>query len=103
MALFEEVIDDVGYALGVVQLGGMPPSAKAWKGIGPGVFEIVQPWIGNTYRALFTVRFSKAVYVLHVFQKKSPSGKRTARPDVQLIASRLTAAEEHYEAQYGKD
>src|SRR6266581_4714158 len=86
----EQVVDDVGFALGVVQYGGHPPSAKPWKGLGPGVFEIVENDGSGTYRAVYTVRFRKAVYVLHAFQKKSPSGIRTARTDVKLVATRLS-------------
>jgi phage-related protein len=91
----------VGYALGVVQFGGAPPNAKPWKGEGPGVFEIVEDYRGDTYRALYTVRFAKAVYVLHCFQKKSPSGVRTARDDVRLVHDRLRAAQADYEVRYG--
>ncbi len=61
----EPVVDEFGYALGVVQLGGMPPAAKAWKGEGPGVFELVEDHRGDTWRVAYTVRFEKAVYVLH--------------------------------------
>ncbi|MHB1592047.1 MAG: type II toxin-antitoxin system RelE/ParE family toxin [Sulfuricella sp.] len=98
-----EAMDDFGYALGVVQLGGTPPSAKPWKGEGPGVFEIVEDHRGDTYRVAYTVRFAKAVYVLHCFQKKSPSGIRTANNDVELIHERLKTAHADYEARYGKD
>ena len=98
-----EVADDFGYALGVVQMGGTPPSAKPWKGIGPGVFEIVGDHRGDTYRVAYTVRFAKAVYVLHCFQKKSPSGIRTSKNDVELISQRLKMAQADYEVRYGKD
>ena len=84
-----DVIDDMGYALGVVQLGGTPPSSKTWKGEGPGVCEIVEDGRGDTFRAAYAIRFKKAVYVLHCFQKKSPSGKRTAGTDIALIHERL--------------
>jgi phage-related protein len=76
-------------------------SAKPWKGEGPGVFEIVEDHRGDTYRAAYTVRFTEAVYVLHCFQKKSPSGIRTAKPDRQRIHDRLKAAAEDYEVRYG--
>ena len=99
----EKVVDDVGYALGAVQLGANPASAKIWKGLGPGVFEIVEDHRSGTYRAVYTVRFRKAVYVLHAFQKKSPSGIRTARLDVDLVAKRLKAAKDDYEVRYGKE
>ena len=99
----EQVMDDVGFALGVVQYGGHPPSAKPWKGLGPGVLEIVENDGSGTYRAVYTVRFRKAVYVLHAFQKKSPSGIRTARTDVKLVAARLSDAMRDYEERYGKE
>ena len=99
----ETVVDDIGYALGAVQLGGHPASAKPWKGLGTGVFEIVEDDRSGTYRAVYTVRFRKAVYVLHAFQKKSPSGIRTARSDVDLVAKRLKTAKDDYEVGYGKE
>jgi phage-related protein len=83
-------------------VGGRPPSAKPWKGLGAGVLEIVEDDASGTFRAVYTVRFRRAIYVLHAFQKKSPSGIRTARPDVQLIAGRLKAAKRDYEGRYGK-
>ena len=97
-----EVVDDLGYALSVVQLGGNPPSAKAWKGEGPGVFELVEEHRGDAFRAIYTVRFEKAVYVLHCFQKKSPSGVRTAKQDVVLIHERLKTAQSDYEVRYAR-
>jgi phage-related protein len=63
----------MGNALGIAQFGGTAPTAKPWKGLGPGVLEVVESHDGNAYRAANTVRFEKAVYVLHAFQKKSPS------------------------------
>ncbi len=57
---------------------------------------------GDTYRAVYTVRFREVVYVLHAFQKKSPKGIRTARIDIELIARRLKIAQQDYEARYGK-
>ncbi len=99
----EGVVDDVGYALGAVQLGGRPASAKPWKGLGPGIFEIIEDDGSGTYRAVYTVRFRKAVYVLHAFQKKSPSGIRTARADVDLVANRLRTAKQDYEERHGKE
>ena len=99
----EEVVDEFGYGLGVVQMGGHPPAAKPWKGEGSGVFELVENFRGDTFRVAYTVRFAKAIYVLHCFQKKSPSGIRTAQPDVDLIHERLKAARNDYEVRYGKE
>jgi len=97
----EAVKDEIGVALSVAQFGGKHPSAKPWKGEGSGVLEIVEDYRGNTYRAVYTVKFEKSVYVLHAFQKKSPKGIKTAQPDVELVAKRLKAASEDYEARYG--
>jgi phage-related protein len=96
------VKDDMGNALGIAQFGGMAPTAKPWKGLGPGVLEIVESHEGNAYRAVYTVRFEKAVYVLHAFQKKSSSGIRTAKKDVDLVTDRLRSAAKDYEEHYGK-
>ena len=93
---------ELGTALGVAQYGDKHPVAKPWKGEGPGVLEIVSNFDGDTFRAVYTVRLPKAVYVLHCFQKKSPSGIRTARTDVDLIRARLKLARADYEVRYGK-
>ena len=99
----ESVIDGVGTALSVAQFGGMHPSAKVWKGEGPGIFEIVEDFDRATYRAVYTVRFEKAIYVLHCFQKKSPRGIKTAQTDIDLISKRLKDARKDYEACYGSN
>jgi phage-related protein len=98
----EEVKDAMGVALSVAQFGGKHPRAKPWKGEGPGVFEIVSDFRSDTFRAVYTVRFARAVYVLHAFQKKSPSGIATARRDIELVAQRLRMARADYEVRYGK-
>jgi phage-related protein len=93
---------EIGNALGLAQFGGKHPKAKSWKGEGPGVFEVVDDFDGDTYRAIYTVRFRHVVYVLHAFQKKSPRGNRTARHDIELITRRLTIARQDYEVRHGK-
>jgi phage-related protein len=98
LAFPDPVKGAMGYALGVAQLGGKHPSAKSWKGEGPGVFELVESFDGNAYRAIYTVRFADMIYVLHAFQKKSPSGVRTPTGDVNLVAGRLRQARADYEA-----
>jgi phage-related protein len=93
-----EVQVDLGAALGTVQFGGKPPNAKPWKGEGSGVLEVVEDHRGDTFRAVYTVRFEQAAYVLHAFQKKSKSGIKTPKADQELIASRLRDAERiHWE------
>ena len=91
------VQDDMGYALGLAQLGGKHPHAKPWKGEGPGVFEIVEDHRGDAYRAVYTVRFANVVYVLHAFQKKSKSGIKTPQDEVKLIGERLRRAQDDFE------
>lgn len=77
LAFPTDVQDEMGYALGLAQLGAKHPKAKPWKGEGPGVFEIVEDHRGDTFRAVYTVRFADVVYVLHAFQKKSKTGIKT--------------------------
>ena len=96
MAFPEPVIDDIGYALGVAQLGGKHPDAKPWKGEGAGVLEVVERFDGDAYRAIYTVRFEGALYVLHAFQKKSPSGIKTDKRDQDMVRERLKRAQAHY-------
>lgn len=102
LAFPEQVKDEIGLALSVAQFGGKHPNAKPWKGEGTGVFEVVEDHRGDTYRAVYTVRFQGAIYVLHAFQKKSPSGIRTARTDSELIAQRLRMARHDYEVRNGE-
>ena len=101
LAFPEAVKDDIGTALSVAQFGGKHPAAKPWQGIGPGVLEVVEDHDGNTYRAVYTVRFRSAVYVLHCFQKKSRKGVRTPKADVDLISQRLRQARQDYEDRHG--
>ena len=91
----------IGFALSAAQYGGKHLSAKPWKGGGPGVLEVVKDYDGDTYRAIYTVRFAQAVYVLHAFQKKSPRGIETRQSDVALVRARLKVAQQDYEERYG--
>lgn len=85
----------LGLALYAAQLGETPPDAKPLKGFrGAGVLELVEDHRGDTYRAVYTVRFATAVYVLHVFQKKSKRGVATPQKDIELIRARLRWAEQ---------
>jgi phage-related protein len=61
LAFPDPVKSSLGYALGVVQLGGRPPSAKSWKGLGPGILELVDNFSGDTFRAVYAIRFEGAV------------------------------------------
>lgn len=80
----------VGYALYAAQCGETDPAAKPLRGFGgASVMEIVAPFDGNTWRAVYTVRLSDAIYVLHAFQKKSKHGVSTPKREVEVIRSRL--------------
>ena len=93
MALPETVVDLFGYALYLAQVGKKHEQAKPLKGFGSaGVLEIVEDWEGNTYRAVYTVRFADSVFVLHVFQKKSKRGAATPKRELDLIRERLKVA-----------
>jgi len=94
----DDVQDEFGHALWIAQLGDKHASAKPLKGFGgASVLEIVEDYDGDTYRAVYTVRFAEAVFVLHCYQKKSRRGAETPKSDVELIKRRLKAAEELYE------
>ncbi len=94
----EEVRRRVGGALWDAQLGFKAPYAKPLKGFGgAGVLEVADDYDGDTYRAVYTVRFAGAVYVLHAFQKKSKSGIATPKREMDLIEQRLKRAREDYE------
>src|SRR6266852_1389665 len=87
-----EVRSDVGYALYAAQNGETDPATKPMKGFGgASVLEIVAPFDGNTWRAVYTVRFRGVVYVLHAFQKKSKSGTATPKQEIEVILRRLAA------------
>ena len=89
-----DVQDTFGYALHQAQVGKRHEQTKPLKGFGSaGVLEIVENSGGGTFRAVYTVKFGEAVYVLHCFQKKSTHGITTPKPDIDLIRERLKAAE----------
>ena len=95
LALPEDVVDVFGYALYLAQIGKKHEQARPLKGFGSaGVLEVVEDWEGNTYRAVYTVRFMCGDFVLHVFQKKAKRGIATPKADLDLIRDRLKAAEQ---------
>jgi phage-related protein len=84
-----EVRRDIGHALYAAQQGETDPATKTLRGFG-----------GGTWRAVYTVRFLEAIYVLHAFQKKSKRGIATPKKDTDLIRRRLGEAEQlHRERQ----
>ena len=83
-----------GFALYNAQIALLHPAVKPLKGFGSaGILEVVEDWRGNAYRAVYTVRFAHAVYVLHCFQKKSKQGIQTPKREIELIRERLKEAE----------
>ena len=99
----EGVKDVFGHALDLAQAGGRHSDAKSLTGFGSaGVLEVVEDCRGNTFRAVYTVKFAGWVYVLHCFQKNSRSGIKTPREDIELIRARLVAARQDYESWLNK-
>src|SRR5258707_5053002 len=98
-----QVQDDLGFQLYLAQTGQHPPSAKPLKGLGSGTVELVDDFDGDTYRAVYTVRFGDAVYVLHAFKKKSKRGVKTPQPDIDLVKRRLRDAEVDHIEHFSKE
>ncbi|MEI6667552.1 MAG: type II toxin-antitoxin system RelE/ParE family toxin [Acidobacteriota bacterium] len=95
----EDVKRRVGRALWDAQIGLKAPFAKPLRGFGDaGVLEVVDDFDGDTFRAVYTVRFAGVVYVLHAFQKKSTRGIATPKSVLDLITRRLAKAQEDYKS-----
>ncbi|HXS53906.1 MAG TPA: type II toxin-antitoxin system RelE/ParE family toxin [Usitatibacter sp.] len=95
MRLPPRVVRKFGFGLYLAQSDERHQDAKPLKGFGSAdVLEIVEDWEGNAYRAVYTARFGAAIFVLHVFQKKSKHGIATPKPDIDLVKTRLKAARE---------
>jgi phage-related protein len=100
----DEVRNELGYDLWLVQTGGRPRSAKPLKGFGGAdVLELIDDYDGDTYRAVYTVRFAKAVYVLHTFKKKSRHGIQTPHNELDVVRSRLRMAADDYAQRYSDE
>lgn len=96
LAMPEDVQDTFGFALHLAQIGTIHPQSKPLKGFGSaGILEVVENADGGTYRAVYTVKFANAVYVVHCFQKKSTKGIATPKPDMDLIRARLKEIQIH--------
>ncbi|WP_287959608.1 type II toxin-antitoxin system RelE/ParE family toxin [Filomicrobium sp.] len=99
----EDVRSEIGFTLYLAQNGDKALNAVPLVGFGSTkVLEVVIDDDGDTFRAVYTVKFADAVYVLHAFQKKSKRGKQTPKPDLDLIKRRLKAAEIDYKSKYMK-
>jgi len=97
-AMPQQVRRDIGQALYTAQQGETDPSAKPLKGFGGGrIMEIVERHRTDTYRAVYTAHFAEAIYVLHVFQKKSKHGIAMPKPDMDLIRRRYAEAERRHQ------
>ncbi len=97
----EPVQDRMGFAIYQAQTGLQHHDAKPLKGFGSGVLEVLARHDGDTFRAVYTVRFQAAVYVLHAFQKKARRGIATPKKDLDLVRQRLRVAERHYRDTHG--
>ena len=97
MEMPEYIVTVFGDGLYQAQIGKYPDTAKTLSGFGgASVIELVQDYKGDTFRAVYTVKFSVAIVVLHAFQKKSKKGIETPKHDKELIRSRLKLADEIY-------
>ena len=90
----KETQRSVGGALLLAQFGETADHVKPFKGVGSGVFEIVESHRKNAYRVVYAVRIGEKIYVLHAFQKKSKTGIETPKPDVELVQQRYKEAQE---------
>ena len=98
----EELQGVFGSALLDAQYGDHPAGARPFaEGLSRTIMKLVEDYDGDTFRVGYTVSFPKAVYVLHVFKKKSSSGRSTPNPDKNLLRARLHLAEQHYRSHYG--
>lgn len=88
---------EFGHALYMAQRGAAHQNAKRLQGLGSGTMEVVENYVGDTYRAVYTVRFEEAIYVLHVFQKKSTRGIKTPQREMDIIQARLRRAQQLHE------
>ena len=94
MALPTDVRRLFGFALSLAQAGDKHDAAKVLKGFGSaGVLEVVEDDAGGTYRAIYTIKFTEAVFVLHCFQKKSKRGIATPKADTDIVHARLKLAD----------
>jgi phage-related protein len=105
LAAFPNDVKSVlGFAIFQAQIGGRHQRAKPLRGHkefkGASVLEVVDDFDGDTYRAVYTVRFAGIVYVLHAFQKKSKSGIETPKSEIDIIKARLARAKQHYDENY---
>src|SRR5262245_50622969 len=98
-----QVQDNFGFELFLAQTGQHPPSAKPFKSRGSVVIELIDDFDGDTYRAVYTVRFHEAVYVLHAFKKKSKRGIATPKKDTDLIKRRLHDAQADHAARFKQE
>jgi phage-related protein len=96
MAMPDEVRSAFGFALYLAQQGKKHQNAKPLKGFsGAGVLEVVEDCLGDTFRAVYTVKIAEVIYVLHCFQKKSKRGIETPKQEIDLIRDRLKMAQDH--------
>lgn len=91
----EEIQDEVGYALHCAQMGETHQSAKLFRGYGSGIYEIVSNFNTDAYRAVYIVNLDDCLYVIHAFQKKSKSGIKTPKTELNIIETRLKLLKSH--------
>ncbi|MBQ9600628.1 MAG: type II toxin-antitoxin system RelE/ParE family toxin [Neisseriaceae bacterium] len=83
-----DAIKHFGYELGLVQNGLEPTDFKPMVNLGNGVMELRKKLPDGAFRVVYVVKFERAVFVLHCFQKKS---QQTAKKDIDIIKQRYRA------------
>jgi len=90
----ESVQNQMLFALRLAARGEKAETAKPFKGLGSGIFEIALPYRGAAYRAIYAVQIGEDIWVVHAFQKKSKTGIQTPKPDVDLTRKRIKRLKE---------
>jgi len=99
----DEVHNELGFSLHLVQEGKTPARSKPLKGKLSGTVELIDDYDGDTYRAVYTTKIGNILYILHAFKKKSKKGSETPKQEIDLVVSRLKIAQKNYEEQLKKE
>jgi phage-related protein len=76
-------------ALTVAAEGGKADISKPMHGFGSGVLEIALPYRGNAFRVVYALQFAEKIWVIHAFQKKSSTGIKTPKRELEVLKARL--------------
>lgn len=91
------------HGIHLATIGSAHVDSKPLKGFGGrSVVEIIGNGRGETYRAIYTVKYQECIYVLHVFKKKSTKGISMPKKEQKVLEERIKTASAHYKKTYGK-